>query len=130
MSLLSTLGRIWCSPVSVPVYLFCKATGWLHVKGEVANHWIAPDWASFFFKAFNISAITFGTNILYNPDINAFSIPLWLKRHELEHVRQYLVLGPLFIPAYLIASIYAGIVHFDGYRMNVFEVKARAKELR
>ena len=46
-----------------------------------------------------------------------------LLAHERHHIRQYLVWGPLFIPAYLVVAI------FYGYRRHPMELAAvRAAE--
>jgi hypothetical protein len=70
----------------------------------------------------NYSAITFGHVVLSIADVT----PL-LLRHEVAHVRQYERWGPFFIPAYLIAAVWArlrgGSSHFD----NAFEVAARSR---
>jgi hypothetical protein len=46
------------------------------------------------------------------------------RRHELVHVRQYERWGPLFIPAYLICSLWLRLAGRDAYRDNPFEVEA------
>lgn len=46
------------------------------------------------------------------------------RRHELVHVRQYERWGPLFIPAYLLASIVLFVRGKDPYRDNPFERQA------
>lgn len=51
-----------------------------------------------------------------------------ILRHELEHVRQWRALGPLFLPLYGLASIRAVLGGGDRYRDNRFEVGARARE--
>ena len=53
-----------------------------------------------------------------------------LVRHESEHVRQWAALGPLFLPAYLIASVAARRRGDDRYRDNALEVAAFAAEDR
>lgn len=66
------------------------------------------------------AAITLGHAVLGQ---SAF----WLHRtrsHERVHVRQYERWGPLFIPAYLLASAALFAVGKDGYRGNPFEVEA------
>lgn len=46
------------------------------------------------------------------------------RAHERVHVRQYDRWGPLFIPAYLLASVAAGLRGRDPYRDNPFEREA------
>jgi hypothetical protein len=50
--------------------------------------------------------------------------------HELEHVRQWQRLGPLFLPAYVASSGWALLRRRDPYRANRFEVAARRCESR
>jgi hypothetical protein len=50
--------------------------------------------------------------------------------HELEHVRQWQRLGPLFLPAYVASSGWALLRRRHPYRANRFEVAARAREVR
>lgn len=45
--------------------------------------------------------------------------------HELVHVRQYELWGPLFVPIYLIVSLWARTRGGNAYRDNRFEVAAR-----
>lgn len=49
-----------------------------------------------------------------------------VRRHERVHVRQYERWGPLFIPAYLAASLWALLAGGDPYRDNPFERSAFA----
>ena len=51
-----------------------------------------------------------------------------LVRHEAEHVRQWGVLGPLFLPVYLVASALARARGDDRYRGNALEAAAFAAE--
>jgi hypothetical protein len=48
------------------------------------------------------------------------------RRHERVHVRQAHRWGPLFIPAYLLASLVAWVQRRGAYRGNVFEREAYA----
>lgn len=48
------------------------------------------------------------------------------RTHERVHVKQYERWGPLFIPAYFIASLVAWCRGGDAYRDNVFEREAYA----
>ena len=83
---------------------------------EVAGGWLIGllgrlGWAS---------AITLGDVILY-ADVRL--IPL-LHEHEMVHVRQGRAWGPLFLPAYVLESLYQKVRTDDGYRNNRFEVAA------
>jgi hypothetical protein len=46
------------------------------------------------------------------------------RAHERVHVRQCEIWGPLFVPAYLAASLWAGVRGRDLYRDNPFEIEA------
>jgi hypothetical protein len=46
------------------------------------------------------------------------------RAHERVHVRQYETWGPLFVPAYLIASVTAALRGRHFYFDNMFEVEA------
>lgn len=50
------------------------------------------------------------------------------RSHERVHVRQVERWGPLFIPAYFLASLVATLRGRDGYRDNPFEREAFAKQ--
>jgi hypothetical protein len=47
------------------------------------------------------------------------------RAHELVHVRQAERWGPLFLPAYLAAGLWAGLRGRNPYRDNPFEIEAR-----
>ena len=65
-------------------------------------------------------AITFGHVVLCVDEIDEPTLV-----HELVHVRQYERWGPLFIPAYLFASVTAAVRGRHPYRDNTFELAAR-----
>ena len=46
------------------------------------------------------------------------------RKHERVHVRQYERWGIVFVPAYLLASLYLYMLGRDGYRENPFEIEA------
>jgi hypothetical protein len=46
------------------------------------------------------------------------------RRHELVHVAQYELWGPLFVPAYVACSAWLWLRGFDAYLDNPFEVEA------
>ena len=66
-------------------------------------------------------AITFGHVVLAVDELDRSTLD-----HELAHVRQYEIWGPLFIPLYLLASLGARLRGGHPYRDNRFEVAARA----
>src|SRR5207302_1558604 len=55
-------------------------------------------------------------------------LPDSIIRHELEHVRQWSRLGPLYLPLYGLASFVAILAGRNRYLDNTFEVAARARE--
>ncbi|MDQ4095632.1 MAG: DUF4157 domain-containing protein [Actinomycetota bacterium] len=67
-------------------------------------------------------AITFGHVVLAVDELDPETL-----RHELAHVAQYERWGPLFVPAYLLASLRARFAGGDAYRDNQFEVEARLR---
>jgi hypothetical protein len=67
-------------------------------------------------------AITFGEVVL-GRSVAALDLT---RAHERVHVRQARRWGPLFIPAYLLASAAAWARRDDAYRGNVFEREAFA----
>ena len=68
----------------------------------------------------NYRAITFGHTVLSVDELDPGTL-----EHELVHVRQYERWGPLFVPAYLLASLFAWLKGRHHYRDNPFEVSAR-----
>lgn len=66
------------------------------------------------------AAITFGHCVLA---VDRTTLD-WTRRHERVHVRQAERWGPLFIPAYLFASLWARLRGGHFYRDNAFERQA------
>ncbi len=64
-----------------------------------------------------VSAVTLG-HVVLGVDRHALR---WTRAHERIHVRQYEAWGPLFIPAYLMASAWAFVTGAGAYRGNCFE---------
>jgi len=67
------------------------------------------------------SAITFGHVVLGRDRLTLDAT----RRHERVHVRQCERWGPAFIPAYLIAGLWALLNGTSAYRGNYFERQAR-----
>lgn len=65
-------------------------------------------------------AITLGHVVLSVDELEPDTL-----EHELAHVAQYERWGPLFVPAYLVASAAAALRGRHHYRDNRFEVAAR-----
>lgn len=70
------------------------------------------------------AAITFG-HVVVGLHRHALDVT---RRHERVHVQQCEVWGPAFIPAYLIASLWARLSGDDAYEDNYFERQARTDE--
>ena len=74
-----------------------------------------------FFDRTGFSAITLG-HVIVGRDASCLD---FCREHEQAHVRQVERWGPAFIPAYLLASIWAWWVGRRLYRDNWFEIDAR-----
>jgi hypothetical protein len=72
----------------------------------------------------SVAAITFG-HIVIARDREALDIT---RAHERVHVRQCECWGPFFLPAYLLASIWAAVHGQGAYHGNYFEQQARLVE--
>lgn len=68
-----------------------------------------------------LGALTLG-HVVLGYDKNTLSV---YRRHEHAHVRQFEILGPLFLPVYLAASIWAWFRGRGAYKGNYLERKAR-----
>lgn len=68
-----------------------------------------------------VAAVTLGHVVLGRSE----DLLAAVRAHERVHVRQYEVLGPLFLPAYAIASLVAWVRGGNAYRDNAFERAAR-----
>ena len=70
-----------------------------------------------------VAAMTLG-HVVIGQDAGALE---WTRAHERVHVGQYERWGVLFLPAYLIASLYAAICGGHYYFDNVFEREASGR---
>ena len=86
-----------------PGVLLCEGAGWPRRLG------------------WRFRAITFGHVILCVDQVDDE-----LLHHELVHVRQYERWGPLFVPAYLLAGMWAIMRGRRAYADNHFELVARS----
>lgn len=68
-----------------------------------------------------VSAMTLG-HVVLGQNRESLSIN---RLHEHAHVRQYEMLGPIFIPVYIMAGFWAFIKSRGAYRGNYLERKAR-----
>lgn len=85
--------------------------GWIARWLDRGNRWVG-----------SIAAITFG-HVVWGANPTLLELT---RTHERVHVRQYEIWGPLFIPAYLLASLWLLLTRGDPYRDNPFEVAAYA----
>ncbi len=65
-------------------------------------------------------ALTLG-HVVFGQDESALD---FTRLHERVHVRQFERWGPLFVPLYLLFSLYLFLRGRDGYRENPFEIEA------
>lgn len=121
---MSYLTLIWAAPASALGLILGFAAlatgGGLRRRGRVLE--IHGGLASRFLEAWpgGPMAMTLGHTV-----IGRTTAALDLtRRHELVHVRQYERWGPLFIPAYLLCSLWLRMAGRDAYRDNPFEVEA------
>jgi hypothetical protein len=113
------LGLLWALPgtlLGLLLSLVLRPCGarwdqgvlWVRVRG----FW--PRW---------VAAMTLGWVVLHTVTLTPR-----LVLHERRHVTQWMVLGPLFLPAYLAACAWAWVRTGQGYRWCWFEVDARKAE--
>lgn len=126
--ILKVLSILWASPNSV-IGLIVGAAGLVSGGKMQFRRGVFEFYGgatSFLLRKFagpSTIAMTLGHTILGRDD-NGLEIA---RDHEHVHVSQYERWGPLFIPAYLLSSLYLWVVKRDPYRDNPFEVEAYAK---
>jgi hypothetical protein len=124
--LLRILGMVWASPYTLLGVLIgtvglCTGGG-ARVRGHTVEfygggvRWFLEHLPGGRYAI----AITFGHTILGQTEA-ALNIS---RQHELVHVRQYQLWGPLFGPAYLFCSLVLWIRGRDTWRENPFEREA------
>jgi hypothetical protein len=121
---------VWTLPTTALGLFFLTPTrlGRVHarvVDGVVEIHGGLPSW---FLRCATLlpggaQAMTLG-HVVIGVDRHALE---WTRPHERVHVRQAQRWGPLFVPAYLIASLLAWKRGLDPYRDNPFEREAFEK---
>jgi hypothetical protein len=135
MRLLRPLVYLWAAPttaVGVPLVIAALLTGararWVDGVLEVHGGLVSI----FLRRVVGISlsggasAMTLG-HIVIGRDAQALERT---RSHERVHVRQCERWGPLFIPAYLAASLYLWLRGADAYRDNPFEREAYESDAR
>ncbi len=126
--LLVSLAYAWVLPNSLlglAAYLVCRWVGarsiWVDGVLEVSGPGIGR-LLDLFPVNHPISAITLG-HVVLGRDEGCLDRT---RLHERVHVRQYQRWGPAFVPAYLLASLFAWVRGRDAYRDNPFEREAYA----
>lgn len=125
---LHPLAYLWALPTSLMGLLFLPVAvltggGVQVVQGVVEIHGGAIRWILRHCTALKggASAMTLGHVIL---GVNLARLDS-VRAHERVHVRQAERWGPLFIPAYLLASLWALLRGQRAYLDNAFEIQAR-----
>jgi hypothetical protein len=93
--------------------------GTLEFSGGRLGQWAAGGVGPFGVTAFTLGHVVVGSSPAM---LDA------LRVHEQVHVRQYERWGLLFVPAYLLSSLWCGLTGRHVYRDNVFERSAFAAE--
>jgi len=122
------LGTVWTSPNTLLGLLWsvaarCSGGGIALVDGVIETHGPGVAWS--FDRMPNgrgIGALTLGQVVLARTAADLERT----RRHERVHVGQYLRWGPIFLPAYFLASGWVALRGGDPYRGNPFEVVAYA----
>ena len=115
---------IWAAPTSVLGLVVIAAGGWRVrlriVDGVIEAHGPVLAWLLTRGTPIGASALTLG-HVVIGRDATALDAT---RAHERVHVRQCEIWGPLFVPAYLIASIVAVLRGRHFYFGNTFEIEA------
>lgn len=119
------LKYLWAAPNTFLGLVLCAA-GWLSgskisVRGGIVEGSGGLIAALLRSRLFRAQALTLGHVILARGPVSMEA----LRSHEMVHVHQYELLGPLFLPAYALASLKAALSGGHYYRDNAFEVEAR-----
>jgi hypothetical protein len=111
----AALARIWALPGTILGLLLGATTLSLPRRRDGVLAFERARGFGALHRRMGFAAITLGHVVVASREIEG---PLWT--HELVHVRQWEILGPLMLAAYPLASV-------AGYRRNPFEVAARRK---
>lgn len=124
------LAWLWAAPgtlIGLPLVLLARATGGgAIVRGgtiEAHGGLILPVLERLG-RGRTVDAMALGHVVLGRDEVSLAAC----RAHELAHVRQWERWGPLFLPAYFGASLWALLHGRDPYLANVFEREARAAE--
>jgi len=120
--LLQLAGYLWAAPCSAVGLVVAACLLWRGGEWQLRDGVLeVPLRRAALFGRFG--AITFG-HVVIAADRRQLAR---LRRHELEHVRQYMRWGPLFFPAYAASSLLQWLRGRDPHRDNGFEVQARRR---
>lgn len=128
--LIAILVRLWAMPYTLLGLVFVVLarltggtvqahTGVLEAYGGFAKWWLAN---AVLLKG-GAAAQTFGHVVIAQDERYLEST----RVHERVHTRQYEILGPLFIPAYLLSSLWAILRREHAYHGNLMEQVAVAE---
>lgn len=123
-------GYVWALPVTMLGLMLAMLSARLEsVDEEGILHFVVQSGGplGWYMRRFHIAAFTLGAVVTYSGADGPRQIRL--VRHERAHVLQTLVLGPLFLPLYVLASLWQLARGRHPYRDNWFEVRARAAEV-
>src|SRR5688500_7634879 len=124
--LLSVMQYAWAAPTTALGVVLVLAGLWrAHVRvvdGVIEAHGPTLAWLLSHLTLIpgGAAALTLG-HVVVGRDLLSLEST---RAHERVHVRQCEIWGPLFVPAYLSASLWAGVRGRDLYRDNPFEIEA------
>ncbi len=127
---LRLLGMLWAAPnsligLSVGVLGLCTG-GSVHRKGPTLEFYGGVIRWLLLKTPIKAGAMTLG-HVIIGQHAEVLDR---VRLHEWVHVRQYERWGPLFIPAYLLCSLWMRLQGKNFYRDNPFEVEAFASDRR
>jgi len=117
------VGHLWAAPLSgigLVLALIYRPVWWRWHQGvlHVGCRRLIPGWAV---------AQTWGGVVCYRAKLREHARYQAVITHELVHVRQAMLLGPLFLLAYPLASLWAWARGGHYYEDNWFERQARGE---
>jgi hypothetical protein len=123
------LGHLWALPMTGLGLLLAVPLARLDSMDEEGIlHFVVRTGGplGWYVRRFHIAAFTLGAVVTYASAAGPRQAPL--VRHERAHVVQTFLLGPLFLPAYGLASLWQWVRGRHVYHDNWFEVQACAAE--
>lgn len=128
-------GLAWASCVTLPALVFlvlpAVKLGWYRYAGRYGDAWVFvldprhPLWLNKWRKAW--FGFTVGNLVFLRESPDSGDVAARTLAHERVHVRQYMLLGPFFLPLYfffyLVIRLFIAGGH--GYYDNPFEIAAR-----